>query len=413
MKEESTRETARSVRRFSNPSIAWKTRCRQASRRASSRAGGWCLIAALVLLSGGPARGECSFSNLAKPYKSLRYNNLNGYVYANGKVRRVPYGLKGTKYNAIGCSGFVVPMLNRAIHHNKWRNHQRKNWRLYQKYGSDIAEAFDLPFVMKLRPSQARNRAAIRKLIAARKLVAGQIYLFDIRLKRAGHTGFIEVKKNGTLKSYMFSGIRKGTDKSDDTLYKSGGENPQTKPAPRSKRRGYSEGSFASWQKASQYRDSKVFLFRLPAVVPDVLTGEAGVVGASLGSLSGCGITSQLTLGSKVTVRMEYNCRTGKATAIVTGTVDAYSAINGSSSYSYPWRGTMKRKGNVFTGVLYRQDNSARPTLRLTVRCNDDGTFHASAVVPFTYVQFKLDGTCSTPVTTFPYHLTRVSLKEP
>jgi len=372
----------------------------------------WWMPVLLLMALIGFSRGECSMGTLAKPYRTLKYNSLNGYVYKNGAVRRVAYGSQSTSYNAIGCSAFVVPMLNKFIYQDEWASHQRSNWRLYQKTGSDIADAFGLPFACTLTTAQVVGPSEIKNLIAQKKLAAGQYYLFDTRRGAAGHTGFIQVMKDGSLKTFMFSGIGKGTDKTDDTLYKPAGSTKKL-PARRSKLSGYTDGSFAAWYKASKYKASKVQLFRLPVVVPDTLAGEGGTVGASLGSLSGCTDTAQLAVGSKIGIRLDYDCEQRKGTATVTGEMDAYSANNGMSTLSFTWQGEMSWNGKDLTGVLVRQDRSDRPSLTLTISHDEQGNFFATTTVPYTYYLYLLDGSCTTPINTFNYSLNQIPLLVP
>jgi hypothetical protein len=93
--------------------------------------------------------------------------------------------------------------------------------------------------------------------------------------------------------------------------------------------------------------------------------------------------------------------------------MDANSANNGLSTYFYTWRGTMTWNGGALTGVLVRQDRSDRPSMTLTIRPDEEGNFFASMVVPYTFVLYLLDGSCTTAVTTFDYPLNQVPLQIP
>jgi hypothetical protein len=222
-----------------------------------------CLVS-LVLLLGIDhlAAAADSLDRLSTAYSHLKYNNLNGSVWWDGSIRRRPFPGQARAYNAIGCSGFVVPVLNKYIYGSGWKNYQRSNWRLYEKYGSEIAEAYQLPIATELSSNQVHDPAQIRGLIEGGALKKGGKYLFDTRLGILGHTGFIEVNANGTLTTHMFSGIGKGKDLSDDTC------NPKRFPARelarRSKRSGYTTGEFSAWYNGSWYLQSPVKLFTLP-----------------------------------------------------------------------------------------------------------------------------------------------------
>lgn len=368
------------------------------------------LFTSLWLLLVGITSADCSLGDLAQPYKSLRYNSLNGHVYKNGAVRRATFGSQRSSYNAIGCSAFVVPMLNKFIYQDKWTAHQRLNWKLYQKTGSDIADAFGLPFACTLTPAQVVSPTEIKNLISMKKLMVGQYYLFDTRFGAAGHTGFIQVIWDGSLKTFQFSGIGKGRDSTDKTYYKPS-KSSEKVLAPRSKLPGYTEGSFAKWYQSSQYRASKVRLFRLPLAIPDTLTGQAGTVGTSIGSLSGCNFTSQLSLGSPITIQLAYDCTSRKGIATVTGEMDAYSGLLGLTTFGYTWQGDMTWSGETLTGVLKWTDFADRPSLTLTITADENGDFHASTAVPFTYRQWT-DG-CTTELMTYTYSLDDLLLTEP
>jgi hypothetical protein len=216
----------------------------------------------LVCAMGTEMLAADALTKLSVPYKHLKYNNLNGYVAANGNVKRVPLGRQSTAYNAIGCSGFVVPVLNRYIYGKEWKEHQSQNWSLYQQYASDIAAAFDLPLTTELSSEQINSPLLVQQLIANGTIAKGGKFLFDTRLGVAGHTGFVEANADGTLTTHMFSGIGKGIAANDKTYDPN--VFPEKKLAQRSKKSGYTTGNFADWYNASQYRSSPVQLFELP-----------------------------------------------------------------------------------------------------------------------------------------------------
>ena len=222
-----------------------------------------CLLSVMLLLGFDHlAAAADSLDRLSTAYSHLKYNAENGFVWRDGSIRRVVFPRPLRAYNAIGCSGFVVPVLNKYIYGTGWKIHQRSNWRLSRKYGSEIAEAYQLPLAAELSSNQVYDLAQIRGLIEGGALKKGGKYLFDTRLGILGHTGFIEVNANGTLTTHMFSGIGKGKDLSDDTC------NPDLFPAKilarRSKRSGYTTGEFSAWLNVSQYSQSPVKLFTLP-----------------------------------------------------------------------------------------------------------------------------------------------------
>jgi hypothetical protein len=220
------------------------------------------LTVSLLMLSAATVKAS-DLDKYSAAYRHLRYNNLNGFVNANGLVQKVnPNGTRSS-YNAIGCSGFVIPVLNRYLYGPNWKQAQAVDWRMYQQYGDAIAEYFDLPYATSLSADQIYSSSAIQGLIADHTLRKGGKYLFNTRLDAAGHVGFIEVNANGSLSTFMFSGIGKGRDGTDVTY------NPARFPkrvlAQRSAASGFTGGAFSSWYGASQYYGQPVEMYALPS----------------------------------------------------------------------------------------------------------------------------------------------------
>ena len=143
--------------------------------------------------------------------------------------------------------------------------------------------------------------------------------------------------------------------------------------------------------------------FKLPAIW---LKGSGGTAGEALGSASGCGLSSQLSLADAITVEVYYDGASDSITGTVSGVADSpeYSTLY------YYWQGALTWNGTSFTGFLDRTDNPARPSLFLMVTRQTNGQYLASTSVPFTYLLYRLDGSCTGPLYTFDYALDGIVL---
>jgi hypothetical protein len=139
---------------------------------------------------------------------------------------------------------------------------------------------------------------------------------------------------------------------------------------------------------------------------PLSLAGDGGTVGDALGTATGCGSSTSLSLDSLIHFVVYNDGISGTTT--VTVTVDVYSPDYGSGSYM--WQGPVTWNGSALTGSLPRTDNPSRPPLPLTITQNSSGQFILSATVPFTYYIYITDGSCTGPVETFNYQVNGVVL---
>ena len=265
-----------------------------------------CLLAGILALgiSQAPAADQSfndtfTFEEAVGLYSDYYYNPVAGYVDSGGTVRRgrqitehqsrrgkFRYVSGGT-YNALTCSGFVVPVLARFLYGRaQWQEQLSLHWADYQLGGAALAGSFNLRLGSNLTHAQLTSPTAIQDLIASETLKADGYYLFTTSHAGGGHVGFVQVKADGTLKTYQYSDMnvrglpleqkRDPTDETydvskyvigtDGTLYETDGYTAVT-PVPvrqtggmlslikaqRTSRPGYYEGPFLDWYLSCPY----------------------------------------------------------------------------------------------------------------------------------------------------------------
>lgn len=243
-----------------------------------------------------------TFSEAVVQYSGYFYNPVAGYVDASGNVQKgrqitehqtMPDKFRtvsGGPYNALTCSGFVVPVLCRFLYGQaRWQQQLKAHWRDYTLGGAGIAGAFDLKLSADLTHEQVTTSARIQALIDAKILHADAYYFFTVSDDGGGHVGFIQVKADGTLNTFQYSdmnirslpanrkkdptdnthNINKYRIGADGTLLFANGDavTPVPKRAPggrldlimaqRTTMPGYYEGPFLSWYSTSHYGRSK------------------------------------------------------------------------------------------------------------------------------------------------------------
>lgn len=184
-----------------------------------------CLLTALCLAGAGlfPAKAQniddtFTFAEAVSLYAGYYYNPVYGYVDASGTVRRgrqitehqsLPNKFRtisGGTYDALTCSGFVVPVLARFLYGKaQWQEQLKVHWSDYQLGGAAIASSFNLRLSADLTYAQVSSPAAIQTLIDAGTLNVGSYYLFTTSHSGGGHVGFIQVKQGGVLETYQYS----------------------------------------------------------------------------------------------------------------------------------------------------------------------------------------------------------------
>lgn len=239
-----------------------------------------------------------TFAESVSLYSGYFYNPKAGYVDASGNVQKgrqiaehvsLPGKFRytsGGSYNALTCSGFVIPVMCRYLYGRaQWQQKLRENWQGYQQAGSQIATRFALPLSANLTAAQIRSTASIQSLVTLGTLNTASYYFFTVSHGNGGHVGFVKVNSDGSLVTYQYSDMRvrdlpanMRRDPSDETydiskykvvdgtLLKASTDEPVL-PVPvrggtgmlplimaqRTTRGGYYEGSFLSWYQTSSY----------------------------------------------------------------------------------------------------------------------------------------------------------------
>lgn len=131
------------------------------------------------------------------------------------------------------------------------------------------------------------------------------------------------------------------------------------------------------------------------------LVGNSGAAGLTLGTATGCSLSSAVRLYGPVECVLDYNPETGRGEMRISAPL--FLPTFG-TTFTEVWKGSVAWNGSELAGVL----KSSQPSMSIKIAWTQTGEFRATGTVPIGVYLWYTDGSCTGPRNSFYYPITNL-----